>query len=113
MCPVCIVLSSHPPLPPSLPVPIQAKGASAGEAFQSEVVDRAVAWKEWYGLRLIDEFRQTDDTAAFSRSAEALTDFLASLPPTKQVRRRLAEGLQRCREGSRGVGSFKNNGHRS
>lgn len=74
-----------------LSVPIQAKGASAGEAFQSEVVDRAVAWKEWYGLRLIDEFRQTDDTAAFSRSAEALTDFLASLPPTKQVRRRLPE----------------------
>lgn len=51
-----------------------------------------MAWKEWYGLRLIDEFRQTDDTAAFSRSAEALTDFLASLPPTKQVRIDVSKG---------------------
>lgn len=76
----------------------QAKGPLAARAFEDEVISRAVSWKEWYATRLILGGDAGDgdpeaaakalreDTALFSQRSGALTDFLARLPPTCQVR---------------------------
>ena len=69
---------------------LQAHGDTAAQEYEDQVLKESVAWREWYGKRIIatwGPFDANSSPSAVSRCAGQLTDFLSLLPPTKSADR--------------------------
>lgn len=65
----------------------QAHGEGGAQAYEEKVVKNSMAWKEWYGKRLIASWGPDASASPsfISRCAGDLTNFLSRLPPTKSA----------------------------